>query len=134
MNNSGPLQGATGNGPVSMGPGGLVSMAPMTSISGDLPGTVVSSGMSQMGPGGNMQPMPMRPMMGGGIGGPQTIIASQQGMMSNGPILANTISRTVVGPAGPMGNMQFRQQSQPNMMPGQQRMNIPGVRMVRVRV
>ena len=104
-----------------MGQQGLVSMAPMTSMSPDLSNTVVSS----------MQPMmggPMRPGMSmGGMGpGPQTIMSSQ---MPNGPMTTNTMVRSVGGQmVGPGMQNMIRSQGG-NMMPGQPRMINAGVRM-----
>merc|ERR1719167_1565063 len=108
----------------SMGPQGLVSMAPMTSMPSDMQGTVVSS----MGPQnqGGMVPG-MRPGMNMGmVGQQQTIISSQM----NGP---NTMVRTVGQNMGGMGGMQLRQ-GVPGMMPGGNRMITPGVRMPNVGV
>jgi E1A/CREB-binding protein len=94
-----------------MGPG--VSMAPMTSMPGDMQGTVVSSMQGQPG----MMPAGMRPGMSMGMVGQQTIISGQM----NGP---NTMVRTM---GQNMGGMQIRQ-GVPGMMAGQ-RMITPGVRM-----
>ena len=119
----------------SMGGGGMpgqqVSMSPMTSMSPDLPNTAVSS-MQAGQP--NMMGGPMRPGMtmggmGGGPGGPQTIMSSQMG---NGPggAMVRTVGGQMMGPGGQM-NM-IRQPGQ--LMPGQPRMINTGVRMpIRVR-
>ena len=107
----------------SMGPQGLVSMAPMTSMPSDMQGTVVSS----MGPQSQAGMVPgMRPGMNMGMVGQQTIISSQM----NGP---NTMVRTVGQNMGGMGGMQLRQ-GVPGMMPGGNRMITPGVRMPNVGV
>jgi hypothetical protein len=83
-----------------------MSMAPMSSMSGEM--TMVSS-MSNMQ---NVQGMQqMRPMMG------QNTIMSQSGM--NGPMVRHQM--------GPMGNNSMQRQGQPNMIQGQPRMiNAPG--------
>lgn len=106
---SGPGGQLTNNHSISdssMGPGGLVSMAPMTSMPGEMQGTVVSS----MGPQG-MQGM--RPGM-------------MQMQQMNGP---NTMVRTVGQSMQGMGGMQLRQGVPGQMMAGQRMLTPGGVRM-----
>ena len=93
-------------------------MAPMTSMPGEMQGTVVSS----MGPQGQPGMMPMRPGMSMGMVGQPTIISSQM----NGPNgqMVRTVGQNMGGMGGPM---QLRQ-GVPGMI-GPNRMISPGVRM-----